>query len=301
MTLKLKHKFHESLDLSYDDQPLFRYVYQPDMPENESRKPYFHPVHTLGGNEVTCYRPHDHVWHKGIQLTMAHLSGQNFWGGNSYVHGEGYVQLPNNGGMYHDGWDVMTCDDQVASFCERLTWRTQAGEEWMGEVRRIDVTVPDPNSGVWFLDMAFELTNIRGEALVFGSPTTEGRPMAGYGGLFWRGPRSFRDGSILASDDQAGPDVMGKPASWLAYTGKHDGTGDSSTLIFVDHPDNLRHPNKWFVRDTPFACASFAFMFDEEYILPPGETLSLRYRIAIADDERKRSEIEALADAWQSS
>ena len=77
--------------------------------------------------------------------------------------------------------------------------------------------------------------------------------------------------------------MMGQPASWLAYTGRHDGTGDSSTLIFLDHPDNLRYPNKWFVRDTPFACASFAFMFDEEYELPPGETLPLRYRIAVAD------------------
>ena len=148
--------------------------------------------------------------------------------------------------------------------------------------------------------MVFELTNIRGESLVFGSPTTAGRPMAGYGGLFWRGSRSFRDGSILASDDQAGPDVMGRSASWLAYTGKHDGTGDSSTLIFIDHPDNLRYPNKWFVRSTPFACASFAFMFDEEYELPADEALSLRYRIAIADGERGRLEIDSLAEAWRS-
>ena len=46
---------------------------------------------------------------------------------------------------------------------------------------------------------------------------------------------------------------MGQPASWLAYTGKHDGVTaaqvtNDSTLIFVDHPDNLRYPNKWFVR-----------------------------------------------------
>ena len=303
MTLKLEHTFHEAVTLSFDGQELFRYVYWPDMPQNESPKPYFHPVYTLAGNEVTCYRPHDHIWHKGIQMTMANLSGQNFWGGNSYVHGQGYVQLPNNGGMFHDGWEEMTCDDQSASFVEKLTWITEAGEAWVDEKRRIDVSVPDPSLGIWTLDMAFELTNVRGEALLFGSPTTEGRPDAGYGGLFWRGPRSFLDGDILASDDQAGPEVMGRPASWLAYIGKHDGVSagdsDSSTLIFVDHPDNLRYPNKWFVRETPFACASFAFMFDEEHELPPGETLNLCYRIVIADGGRERQEIQALAEAWQ--
>jgi hypothetical protein len=42
-------------------------------------------------------------------------------------------------------------------------------------------------------------------------------------------------------------------------------------------------------------------MFDEEYALPPGETLSLRYRIIIADGDRERSEIEALAETWQAA
>ncbi|WP_345495963.1 DUF6807 family protein [Streptomyces flavovirens] len=38
---------------------------------------------------VTDYRPHDHRWHKGLRMTASHLSGQNLWGGNTYVHGRG--------------------------------------------------------------------------------------------------------------------------------------------------------------------------------------------------------------------
>ena len=299
MILKLVHTVDEEIALSYGHQLLFRYVYRPEMPANESRKPYFHPVHTLAGNKVTCYRPHDHVWHKGIQMTMAHLSGQNFWGGHSYVRDEGYVQLPNNGCMHHDRWDTIRCDDQTASCQERLTWITEAGESWIAEKRQIDVSVPDAIDAVWYLDITLDLTNIREEPLVFGSPTTEGRPMAGYGGLFWRGPRSFRDGQILASDDRDGSEMMGQPGAWLAYAGRHDGTGDSSTMIFLDHPTNLRYPNKWFVRETPFACASFAFMFDEEYVLAPQETLSLRYRIVIADGVHTRPQIERYVIEWQ--
>ncbi|WP_329812813.1 DUF6807 family protein, partial [Streptomyces sp. GSL17-113] len=61
---------------------LMAYVYAPDPDPFESRKPYAHPLRTLGGRTVTGYRPNDHRWHKGLQMTASHLSGQNFWGGN---------------------------------------------------------------------------------------------------------------------------------------------------------------------------------------------------------------------------
>ncbi len=125
--------------------------------------------------------------------------------------------------------------------------------------------------------------------------------MAGYGGLFWRGPRSFFRGQILAGNNLEGPQVMGQPAPWLAFIGPHDGTGDLSTLLFLDHPGNLRYPNKWFVRNDPFACASFAFSFDEEYVLEPDATLALNYRIVIANGAWSREQIEAQAQAWQST
>jgi Family of unknown function (DUF6807) len=52
------------------DRELFRYVCQPGDPQLESPRPYFHPVRPLRGHPVTIYRPHDHVWHKGIALSL---------------------------------------------------------------------------------------------------------------------------------------------------------------------------------------------------------------------------------------
>ncbi len=60
----------------------------------EAPKPYLHPLRTLAGDIATDYRPNDHRWHKGLQMTASHLSGSNLWGGNTYVHGEGYLELP---------------------------------------------------------------------------------------------------------------------------------------------------------------------------------------------------------------
>jgi hypothetical protein len=150
----------------------------------------------------------------------------------------------------------------------------------------------DAASGHWTLRLGFLLWNASGRALDLGSPTTEGRPMAGYGGLFWRGPRSFLNGRILGGDDLEGPDAMGRRAPWLAFTGAHDGSDRSSTLVFVDHPENPRHPTKWFVRSDPYACVSCAFMFDEVYTLAPGEGLSLRYLLIVATGDWDRARIE---------
>jgi hypothetical protein len=301
MSARLTHVFHDYVEVEYDGRHLFRYVYEPQMPAEESPKPYFHPLRTLGGNLLTNFRPHDHLWHKGMAMTMAHLSGQNFWGGKSYVHGQGYVQLPNNGRMEHQAWEELRCDATEVTLQERLTWLSYEGEPWLDEQRRMVVGAIDIVESSWSLDFSTSLRNVRREPLVFGSPTTHGRPLAGYGGLFWRGPRSFFRGTVLAAGNLEGPEIMGQSASWLAYIGSHDGVdgpdgtsgGGQSTLVFVDHPGNVRYPNKWFVRSDPFAAVSFAFTFDEELTLEPGETLALRHRMLFADGAWTRDQIEA--------
>lgn len=271
-----------SLSIRAGDVELCRYVYVSDVAQFESPRPYLHPVRTLRGHLVSLYRPHDHVWHKGISLALPNVGEANFWGGPTFVRGKGYVQLPNNGTQRHEGFDVADVADGVARIRERLTWVTEQGETWLTEVRELRVS-PLADESAWRLSFATALTNRRGRAIPFGSPTTEGRPKAGYAGLFWRGPRSFNKGAILASDGPGGPGMMGERAAWLAYVGKHDEVDASSTVVFRDAASNPGHPTKWFVRDDPYACVCPAPFFDEVVELPDGETLSLQYDVLIAD------------------
>ncbi|HEY7416968.1 MAG TPA: DUF6807 family protein, partial [Ktedonobacteraceae bacterium] len=101
MQATLTHTLHDAIELSYQGQPLFKYIYESDNPAMESPRPYFHPLRTLAGNEVSLYRPYDHLWHIGLTMCIANLSianlpQENFWGGASYVRERGYVQLDNN-------------------------------------------------------------------------------------------------------------------------------------------------------------------------------------------------------------
>ncbi|GAA3022882.1 PmoA family protein [Streptosporangium longisporum] len=266
------------LTLTERGVPILRYVYVPETPVFESPKPYFHPIRTTAGDVVSAYRPHDHRWHRGLQFTVSDLSGENFWGGGSYVReAAGYVDLPNNGTMRHE--------DFPSPGVERLTWHTQGGEHWVDELRTFEVRDVEEDS--WTLELSTEIVNVRGADLVFGSPTTNGRPMAGYCGLFWRGPRSFEHGTVIAERGD-GPEMMGRESEWLAYAGRHDEVDRSSTLLF-----RSALPTVWFVRTTPFAAVNPSIAFHEPLLLPPGDTLRLRYRVTVATGAWDRDRLEA--------
>ena len=111
-------------------------------------------------------------------MTASNLSGRNFWGGPTYVRDTGYVQLDNNGRIQHREWQELSCDTAMRGV-ERLEWITSDGTRWLDEERQIAVSEIDPGGMYWSLDLVFRLVNCAGHPLVFGSPTTEGRPAAG--------------------------------------------------------------------------------------------------------------------------
>ncbi|HEX4814605.1 MAG TPA: DUF6807 family protein, partial [Nonomuraea sp.] len=137
----------------------------------------------------------------------------------------------------------------------------------------------------WALVFETEMTNVSGGTLDFGSPTTKGRDNAGYGGLFWRGPRSFTGGIIQSPAGPGGDELRGTRAEWFGFRGRHDGTGDHSTLVIVDDAANPRHPPRWFARSEQFAGLCPAPFFSEELALPDGERLRFRYAVVVADGD----------------
>ncbi|MCQ4079636.1 PmoA family protein [Streptomyces sp. RB6PN25] len=290
-----------SLRITAHGRELTRYVHRPWDGQLESPRPYFHPLHTLGGDRVSLYRPHDHVWHKGIAWSLPNVETENFWGGPTYRRGVGYAQYDNDGSMDHEAYEHVSLRDGVVRVAERLRWHTQGGAAWFTEQRRFAVTLLPGDADAWALVFESVMTNVRGRPTVIGSPTTEGRENAGYGGLFWRGPRSFTGGRVHTPDASGGDELMGVRAPWLAFTGSHDDHGRASTLAFVDAPGNDARnpqlPTKWFVRSTPFACVCPAPFFDEEITVGDGERLTRRYAVVIADGDRGRSGVEKLAQA----
>lgn len=267
-----------------DGEVLAEYVFRPSHPAFESPRPYLSPLRTLGGETITLYRPHDHVWHKGIAWSLPVVGDENFWGGPTFVRGEGYVQLPNNGEQRHvrfEPTDAAAPASGAARCVERLEWITQAGDRIFDEERTLAASVLADDA--WLLGFATRMTNATDRPIPIGSPTTRGRENAGYGGLFWRGPRSFTGGRVLAPGASGGDELRGIRSPWMGFTGRHDETDAASTVVMVDDPANARHPPQWFARSEEFACLCPAPFFSEEVVVEPGATLSLRYGVVIAD------------------
>ena len=268
------------------DRVLFEYVFKPELPPELSPRPYFHPVRTLGGLVITDHRPADHRWHLGISYAWPVVNGLNFWGGPTFVRDRGYQQLDNNGRTRHLDWSGRE---------EHLEWRDPKGARVAVERRQLGVPEVAADGESWSLDLATEIENSLSEVLRFGSPTTEGRPMAGYAGLSWRGPESLRFASVLLEGqptparlpqpvpvsedrwDAAAQDEMGRRARWLALA------GGGATVAVAEHPDNPGVPNRWFVRTDVYPLVASSPVFDTHLELVPGDSLRLRHRLLVAD------------------
>lgn len=288
---------HDRVVFRAGEVVLAEYVHRPADVRLESPRPYFSPIRTLDGEVVTLFRPHDHVWHKGIAWSLPHVGTENFWGGPTFVPGKSYVQLENNGRAEHAELIDLRADADSAVIAHDLNWITQGGARIVEETRRLTATLADGSAddGAWVLTFESRMRNVGPEDLWIGSPTTKGRENAGYGGLFWRGPRSFTNGLLRTADGDGGDELRGTRHAWMGYTGRHDGVDEASTIVMVDDPGNIHHPPQWFARTEEFACMCPAPFFSEEVLLARGEELAFRYAVVIADGAAPGAEAEALA------
>ncbi|MEU0131633.1 PmoA family protein [Streptomyces sp. NPDC006289] len=257
--------------LSCAGRPVGRYGYGP---ETDSR-PYLHPVTTLAGIPVTEERPADHVHHLGASVAVPDVAGHNFWGGRTFVRGQGPTELDNHGVQRHLGWKLRDPD----GFVEELSWEA-AGTELLREHRT--VAVGELSDTAWALDFSFSLTNRGGTDLSIGSPATNGRPGAGYGGFFWRAPKEATPPAVFSGTLDGEEAVHGRTADWLALA------GDGWTLVFAGATDETRR-DPWFVRTTQYPGVGSSLAADRRLPVAAGATVVRRVVTVVADGRLDRA------------
>ena len=252
------------------DGVLAEYVYAPTEPQLESPRPYA-LLRTAAGAAATAYRPDDHVWHKGLSLALPVVGPENFWGGPTYIHGEGYVQQPNNGAQVHRSFRHADVDG-VARVDETLDWITEDGRTVLDEERTLTARRVDSGDGAWALTWRSALRNVAAVPLGFGSPTSKGRENAGYAGIFWRGPEAWTGGNILGPGGVAGDAARGEPGPWLAFVAPDRSAG----VLMLDAAASVSPSGSpWFARSAEYAGLNPAPFFYDETVLAPGATLVL--------------------------
>ncbi|RPK81876.1 PmoA family protein [Streptomyces sp. ADI98-10] len=237
-------------------------------------RPRLHPVTTLGGRTVTQDRPADHRHHLGVSVAVPDVAGRNFWGGRTYVRGQGPTELDNHG--------VQRCLGRQrhgpGGFAQSLAWEAD-GVELLREHRTVDAV--ELSGAAWALDFSFALTNPSAGGLSIGSPATNGRPGAGYGGFFWRAPKEAAPPDVFTADREGEEAVHGRTAEWLALA------GDGWTLVFAGADEETRR-DPWFVRTAEYPGVGSSLAADERLPVPAGGTVVRRIVTVVADGRLDR-------------
>ncbi|SDK22770.1 PmoA family protein [Streptomyces indicus] len=258
-----------------------RYLVGPGLPARLSPRPYLHPVTTLGGIHVTEARPVDHPHHLGVSVAVPDVEGVNFWGGRSFVRGRGSTELDNHGVQEHTAFPHRGPDGCV----EELRW-LRRGAELLRE-RRTIAPVPLTDQA-WALDFTYALTNTSGHALTVGSPATNGRPGAGYGGFFWRAPKEPAAPAVFSPDAEGELLAHGARADWLALAGQ------GWTLVFAGITEETRR-DPWFVRAGEYPGVGSSLAAVQRLAVEPGETVVRRIVTVVADGRLDRGDADTLA------
>jgi hypothetical protein len=252
-----------------------------------SPRPVLHPVKTLSGVVVTARHPADHDWHYGIGMAIPDVNGTNFWGGRTYLHGQGYVLLDDHGKIVGEP-PVLQGD----AFAQELQWIGHDGSIQLREQRLIGWAAMNEQS--WTLTFESSLRADAGAKL--GSPGSKGRIGGGYGGFFWRFPAC--DNVEVFTDRARGEaDVHGTVAPWLAWSADFSawpGLSGPATVVIVA-PEAAEAGEPWFVRVREYPGIGSALAWDRPAMLPPGAVLHRRFDVAIADGRLTEAETRALA------
>lgn len=291
------------VEVLVDGQPFTAYIW----PERIA-KPVLFPIRTASGQFVTRGYPLeprpgervDHPHHVGYWLNFGDVNGVDFWGNSEAIKpaerakmgtirqreivstksGEGKGELQVQA-------DWLMPGDKVA-----LEERTRYVFGAAGTTRTIDrittltatggpVAFGDTKEGMLGLRVVRALEQPAEKPEVFvdaaGNPTKV--PVLDNSGV---------SGQYVSSEGVKGDAVWGKPARWVALTGKLDNKEDVA-LVILDHPKNPEYPTRWHARGyglfavNPSGRKSFTDGKEpaSNITIPPGKSITFRYRLVI--------------------
>ena len=267
----------KSLEYTWEDRPVFTYQYAMVYPPAGidtvyKRSGFIHPLQTLRGDTLTHLSPADHYHHFGLWYawTKTTFEGQeiDFWNLNKK---QGTVRF--------------RCFDKISkngfkACLEHVVYPDSSAEK-VAMNESLEITMGATGSEGYFLDYK---TVLRCAGT---SPVT--LEAYRYGGLVVRVREDWNDktAQMLTSDGHARDGADGSRARWCYFQGK---TGDKeSCMLIVSLPSNLNHPEPLRVWDKTVnaPCGDVMWNFsptkESAYVLYPGKSLDLSYRIYVLD------------------
>ncbi len=277
----------EGLQIRIGDAPVltYRYAMQP-VPEGVDpvyrRSGFIHPMWTPEGEVLTRIQPPDHYHHYGLWNPWTHTEFEgreiDFWN----LHGrQGTVRasqvLERTSGDVFGGFKASL--DHVVFYDSLLTEEKVAlNEQWA-----VKVWNADPEQKVWLIDFASTLSPATDEPLRIKAYR--------YQGFGLRATEKWNDenATLLTSEGFDKSNGNATRARWLDVNGVSDAAAGTSGILFMTHPGNYNYPEQLRIWPTG-ANESVENVFinfnpaqDRDWVLRPGNTYGLNYRLLLYD------------------
>ncbi len=250
-------------------------------------KPYVQELFSPAGVQVLLDAPPDHVHHHGLMFALG-VDGADFW-----------AEVPANqyGRQVARPDATRVTPDAIE---QRLDWIGPDGRVLLAEhrtVTRIPTGAGQPHLLAW----ESELRPAAGRQ----EPVRLwGRHYFGLGlrlvpdlngdQVTWRFPAGTPDGRLVRGDERV------RPAAWAAAGGRIG--GKPVTVAMWGDPRNERHPARWFTMTRPFSYLAATLDLEHQpRLLKPGESLVLRYGVAVFDGTADAAAIVKAIETWSKS
>ncbi|HXH35594.1 MAG TPA: DUF6807 family protein [Plantibacter sp.] len=253
-----------------------------DLPPQDAPRPFAHPITSLAGRIVTERAPADHPHHLGLSFAVADVDGTSYWGGRTYLADRGSTMLDNHGTQR-----VRQSDIHGHSLHQELDWVGADGAIQLVEDRTTvvsEIAVPstaaadgDPRAVRITVSSTLECS---AGPVSIGSPATNGREGAGYGGWFWRMPAGVPRRVFSA----AGPGeetAHGSRAAWLVFVLDAGAAGAHPVSVLFRQPAAATFP--WFVRAAEYPGVGVSLASVTRTIVSPGSPLVTALDAVVVD------------------
>lgn len=230
----------------------------------------------------------DHPHHRSFWFTHGDVNGVDFWAegkNRGVIKHRDFAQLEDG-----DPATIVTLNDWLSPEGKRLcrdqrTLRFHASSDQ--RIIDFDITIYADDEPVTFGDTKEGTFGIR----VAGSMRVEQRGDT---------PR----GKIVNANGQTNLAAWGKQAPWVDYHGPVD--EGIYGIAILNHPSSFRFPTYWHVRTyglfaaNPFGLHDFQRSDDVNgtYTIPPGESITLRYRVLLHRGDERQGRVEGAFKAY---
>lgn len=251
---------------------------------------YYWPLIGPGGAKMTRGYPmenttdeeHDHVHHRSLWFSHGSVNGTDFWtedaGGKRALGKIEHARIlaKENGAKF----GILVTEQK---------WIAPDGTAPLRSVQTFRVFDGPVTERVFDFEIALVAG---GKDVVFGD-TKEGTfALRIAESMRLKQPKGPGKGSIVNSEGLKDAKAWGQRANWVAMSGP---IGEKTfTITILSHPTNLRAPQRWHARDYGLFAANPFCEHDMDksqpkgagsHTLKAGETLTLKYRIAITEGD----------------